>query len=645
MGFGQVRSRKVGTITMKRIINFYRRLTFFQGAASALAITSIVGIAATVSPLTVFSPGTTISSAQINDNFNKLKVAIESTSSQTYLGTYDASTTVNPSGGTTAGDYYIINVPGTINALNYNIGDWIIFDGTTWSQVPSSATITSVFGRTGAIAAVEGDYNLNKLADVDLTTAPTAGQSLMYNGSQWTAQTITIPPASVTTAAISSGAVDSAALASNSVTSTHIVDGTITNSDISASAAIDYSKLNIGAGTIAYSKLNIANGEIPYAKISGVPAPTDILAPIASGDTTHAPSSDAVFNALALKLNLTGGTLSVGTINGVPAPVGADDVANKAYVDSLNYFSKNGADYYLGSGNLGIGTSSPTYKLQVFGDVFASPGFISDAYTTASNPALKSSSSLTTGVFFPVANTMAISTSGTERFRVSAAGYVGIGISSPTVSLDIAGDIKTSGHIKTQFVKSTQAGSASLPNFHYDLDPGTGIFYPGSNIIGFSNNGTEKMRIDSAGNVGIGTTTPGYALHVNGIVAGSSAYMNASDERFKRNINPIENALDKLLSIDGVFYDFKTEQYPERKFSHHREMGVIAQKVETVFPEAVSEDKEGFKSVAYTMLIAPIIESLRELDLRTKKIEDLEAENKMLKDYLCSKDAHAPFCE
>ncbi len=630
---------------MKKIINYYKRLTFFQGAACALGVTSVVGIAATVSPLNIFSPGTTISSSQINDNFNKLKVAIESTSSQTYMGTHDASTLTDPVGGTTTGEYYIISVPGTINAVSYNIGDWIMFDGTSWGRVPSSSLITSVFGRTGAIAAAEGDYDLHKLTDVDLSTTPSAGQALVYDGVKWVAQTINIPPSSVTAASLTSSAVNSVAIAPSAVTSSHIMDGTIVNADIAAGASIDFSKINLPMGTITYDRLMIANGEIPYTKIGGLPAPTDILGPISNGDITHAPSSDAVFDALATKINLTGGTLSVGTINGVPTPVASDDIVNKAYVDASQPWSHNGSDLYLGSGNLGIGTTTPNYKLQVFGDVFASPSFISDAFTTAISPALKSSSSMTTGIFFPMAHTLAITTNGVERMIVDPSGFVGIGTSSPTVALEVNGDIKNVGHIKTQFIRTITAGGPSSPNISNFTDPATGIFYPGAGIIGFTQNGTESMRIDSTGSVGIGILTPTYALHVNGIVAGTSAYMNASDARYKKHISSIENALDKLLSIDGVSYEFKTEEYPELKFSNHREMGVIAQKVETVFPEAVSKDKKGFRSVAYSMLIAPIIESIRELDQRTKKIEDLENENKLLKDYLCAKDQNAPFCE
>jgi hypothetical protein len=58
-------------------------------------------------------------------------------------------------------------------------------------------------------------------------------------------------------------------------------------------------------------------------------------------------------------------------------------------------------------------------------------------------------------------------------------------------------------------------GSAATPAIR-GTDANTGIFFPAADTIAFSEGGTEAMRIDSAGNVGIGTTSPGYKLDVNG---------------------------------------------------------------------------------------------------------------------------------
>lgn len=109
----------------------------------------------------------------------------------------------------------------------------------------------------------------------------------------------------------------------------------------------------------------------------------------------------------------------------------------------------------------------------------------------------------------------------------------------------------------------------------------------------------------------------------------------SSDARFKRNIASINNPLGKVLALRGVEYDWKTEQYPERKFNNRHQIGVIAQEVEKVFPEVVDTDKQGFKSVNYPALVAPVISAIKELYNKLvgvdARVAELERENALLK--------------
>ncbi|MEA9355928.1 tail fiber domain-containing protein [Bacteriovorax sp. PP10] len=265
-----------------------------------------------------------------------------------YLGAFNAS--ANPPAPTpnpfpTSGSYYIVSADGMIGATSFVVGDWLISNGTAWQKIGNSTLVTSVFSRTGNIVAQEGDYDLDKLTDVDLSVAPVNGKVLKFNGTHWVAADDLSGggAASVVTATIADGAVTDAkitAVAASKITGTinssQILDGTIVNADINAAAAIDYSKLNIPAATIPYAKLNIADGDIPAAKISGLTAVTTVLATaITDADTTHAPDGNSVYDALALKLNTSGGALtSAGTISNVPNPVGPLDVSNRQYVDT-----------------------------------------------------------------------------------------------------------------------------------------------------------------------------------------------------------------------------------------------------------------------------------------------------------------------
>lgn len=568
---------------MKKLIKMYQKLTFLQGAAFAVSLTSFIGIAATVTGLNTFTPGTTISSSQMNANFNILKTAIESSSSQMYVGTYNASLAVDPPGSTT-GEYYVITTAGTINAIPYAVGDWIIFNGTIWEKITPASAVSTVFGRTGAIAAVEGDYNLNKMSDVDtVTTPPSNGQVLQFNGSQWIPWTLPAPGETDPTVQPFAKAVlpscpageflqangttfTCATIMPGSVNKVVITDGTgllstspVTNIEVnyltgvtsSIQTQLDSKQSQIAVGSIS----QFLRGDKTWQPV--------VMDALNDAVMDTAPSQNAVFDALAMKLSMTGGTLSVGTISGVPAPIGASDVANKDYVDSFGQWMKSGADINFQSGNVGIGTASPMQKLHV------------------------------------------------------------------------VGNIKFDGNM------AVAQGSPSTPSISGLNGTSTGLFFPAADTIGFSITGMEKLRIDTTGNVGIGTTTPGYTLHVNGTVAGTAAFVNASDVRYKKDIKRIPGALEKILSIDGVSYKFRNAEFPDLKFSKHRELGVIAQTVEKVFPEAVSKDKDGFRSVAYSMLISPIIEAIREMNFKTKKLED---ENKMLKVYLCERDPNAPFC-
>ena len=80
----------------------------------------------------------------------------------------------------------------------------------------------------------------------------------------------------------------------------------------------------------------------------------------------------------------------------------------------------------------------------------------------------------------------------------------------------------------------------------------------------------------------------GYALSVFGnIWANGTTY--TSDERFKQNITAIKSPLQKLLQLNGVEYEMKTTEFPNNHFMPGRQIGLLAQNVEKVIPEAVHE--------------------------------------------------------
>jgi len=93
----------------------------------------------------------------------------------------------------------------------------------------------------------------------------------------------------------------------------------------------------------------------------------------------------------------------------------------------------------------------------------------------------------------------------------------------------------------------------------------------------------------------------------------------SSDEKLKTNITPIENALDKVLSLNGVEFDFLDEKNYGYLGKH--QLGVVAQQVETVVPELVTTNPDGYKGVSYQHLTVLLIEAMKE---QQKEIEELK---------------------
>lgn len=86
----------------------------------------------------------------------------------------------------------------------------------------------------------------------------------------------------------------------------------------------------------------------------------------------------------------------------------------------------------------------------------------------------------------------------------------------------------------------------------------------------------------------------------------------SSDIRFKKDIVPIENAVERLTSLNGYSYFWKKDEYPDRGFSEERSIGFIAQEVEGIFPEIVVTDALGYKSINYSLLVAVLTEGVKE---------------------------------
>jgi len=224
---------------------------------------------------------------------------------------------------------------------------------------------------------------------------------------------------------------------------------------------------------------------------------------------------------------------------------------------------------------------------------------------------------------------------------------VGIG-TTPLYALDV--DVKDKGNTtySARFTNSAIGDNISNIVLFTQGELGTAEGYLGTGgsgvlnaafrnnfVVGTKNNtplvlntnDTERMRIDANGNVGIGTDDcDGYKLKVNGDIHATTGTANwwteTSDRRWKKDIKTLDNSLDKIATLRGVSYLWRVDDFPDKGFSSDIQVGVIAQEIETVFPELVHTDKKGYKSVQYSNIVAPLIEAIKTLKHQNEAQQD-----------------------
>ncbi len=186
---------------------------------------------------------------------------------------------------------------------------------------------------------------------------------------------------------------------------------------------------------------------------------------------------------------------------------------------------------------------------------------------------------------------------------------------------------------------STAWGHQNIASGSYSTSIGWGIDAAGSQSIAIALNDQTGTTLTQAntmaimgGPVGIGTVTPGYALDVNGGINGANVYCTStnicSDQRFKQDIRLIDEPLQKVLALEGIYHHWRTDSFPDRNFREDQELGVIAQDVQKILPEVVRTMEDGYLSVDYARLTPLLIEAIK---AQQQQIIGLEERLKTLK--------------
>lgn len=562
----------------------------------------------------------------------------------TYRGTWNASTNtpiLSDATGTN-GDIYVVSTGGTQDlgsgSVIFGSGDFVIHNGTRWEKAASSADISSVFGRTGAVTAQSGDYSA-----LQITYTPTGNLAS-------------------TTVQAALNELDSEKLGSlnglTSSTQSFANDNNVTITSSGSTHTLGWNgQLSVargGTGASSFTANGIVygngtgalqvtaagtSGQMLVANATGVPTFVSL-----SGDATVSNTGTLTIgvNAVALGTDTSGNYMAnLGTLTGLTTSGNAGEgstptlsvtygsTSNTAVQGNTTLVCPSTSGNLTGGGNtvtLGTGgtcggitiISNPTFSTSVTTPALTSTGGLSITSGGSGDITLDAAS-----------NILAIASSDTTLQRIASGTYT-IDLSDPSATgltltnsdagvanLNIAeGDLQTAGTSRltnagalqniTALSLSGAITGATATNTINGLIINSGALSGITTISASGNinttgvyqqNGTSGMNLTCSNGQYIGT-----ANVRGGIVTSGSCQNDAgliSDARVKENIVQIDVTLDKLKGLNIVSYDYKCEDpdYAYLKLDCSRQTGVIAQELEAIFPELVQAREDGLKEV------------------------------------------------
>jgi hypothetical protein len=459
-----------------------------------------------------------------------------------YEGTWNASTntpTITSSVGS-KGDYYIVSTAGSTNIngiTSWNIGDWIIFNGSTWDKVDNTDAVSSVNGYTGAVSLVTSD--VPESGSLYFTNARAIGSTLTgyTSGSGVVAATDTILQAIQKLNGNVSGLVTGVSSVFGRTGAVIAASGDYNTSQVTENTNLYYTEARVSANTDVAANTAARHAAVTIGTANGLSLSTQALSlGLASGSATGALSSTDwnTFNnklstatAASTYVPYTGatGNVTLGT-NSLTAGVGSFASSGSGDTFTINHSSGsgialnitkggNGEGLYInktsGTGNAAtiIGTLNATTLVKSGGtsSQFLKADGSVDSSTYATTTALAGYLPLTGGTL-----TGALSgTSATFSSRVTADNiYINAttapALGSPKLFVKMASSNSYEGILlasssNNNVIAIAHTGSIGLITTNYGTS--------GANTpLAFGTNGAEQMQISTTGSVGIGTTPP-----------------------------------------------------------------------------------------------------------------------------------------
>jgi hypothetical protein len=333
------------------------------------------------------------------------------------------------------------------------------------------------------------------------------------------------------------------------------------------------------------------------------------------------------------------------------------------------------------SGNVGIGTATPSYKLETRTDAVSGFNWVASFNNTATGgfgAGFLARSSVGSAYFYmrgdgvayvenSTNNALGFATNATERARIDGAGNVGIGTTTPQAKVEVNGGLD--GVYNANVLVTSTANTAKLA-FNPTGVSSSGVGNVGGGLVFYASGAnTERARIDASGNLMVGKSTmadttvgvsvvgntsssqygaitstlaastnanqtlqvystgaSAYRFYVDmaGTVFATSTTISAiSDIRFKENVRELDAGLDTILALKPRRFDWKQGKGKDVR----DDMGFIAQEVEEVLPELIGGWKAGegepddLKSVKAGDLIPVLVKAIQELTARVAQLE------------------------
>jgi hypothetical protein len=226
----------------------------------------------------------------------------------------------------------------------------------------------------------------------------------------------------------------------------------------------------------------------------------------------------------------------------------------------------------------------------------------------------------------PVTPTSNWTTVGNDIYSLIT-GNAGIGTSTPTDEVHIKKDVNSLVGIT---IENTDPGSSSTERLSFTNEDGSLAFIQVNDdnsvagpamtmannrpngFIAFNTAGTTRVIITNTGNLGVGTSVPGQRLQVAGNICATGTIGACSDIRYKKNIIPVTDVLNKILLLQGIYYNWNKKKIGPDAYTPARQIGFSAQQVEQYFPEIVQTDSKGYKAIDYSRLTPMLVEAMKE---------------------------------